>query len=63
MKTGIALRYVLVILAIVVVWWFARAIDPTLMTLAGLLLIVGSTIWFVASIVSKPEDAGRIAKT
>jgi hypothetical protein len=63
MRTNIFLRYCVIVAVIVLAWWFARNIHPALITLVGLCIIVGSTIWLVASIARKPKDIVENAKS
>ena len=63
MRTGIFLRYCVVVAAVVLAWWFSRAANPELITLLGLCIIVASTIWLIASIAKQPRDAEKNAKS
>lgn len=63
MRTGIFLRYCVVLALVVLAWWFSRHLNPALITLIGLLIIGGSTIWLVVSIVRKPGDVAKNAKS
>lgn len=56
MKAGIFIRYVLIVSAVVIAWLLSRQVSPALVTLVGLLIIFGSTIWLIASLIKKPEN-------
>jgi hypothetical protein len=56
-------RYALAVLLIVGAWYFARDIDPVIVTLIGLILIAAATIWFVFSLFQIPRKAPDRAKS
>ena len=59
MRTGLFLRYCVVVALAVLVWLSSRQIAPELITLAGLILIAGATVWLFVAIAKKPADAGE----
>jgi hypothetical protein len=59
MRTGPLLRYGAVVALVVLVWLASRHIAPELITLAGLVLIAGATVWLFVAIAKKPRDTGE----
>lgn len=63
MKTIVLLRYFVVVMFIVLVWYFVRHISPAWMTLIALAIIVVSTVWLIVSIAKKPSNVGENTKS
>ena len=63
MKIGLLARHGVVLVLIILAWWFSRHVNPALVTLIGILLIGGSTIWFVVSLAKTPNDIEASAKS
>ena len=60
MKT-LLLRYCAAVA--VVAWWFSRHLAPALITLGGLIIIAGSTMWLMISIVKEPKGFEKKEKS
>lgn len=63
MKAGLLLRYVALMILVLLGWWFYRHISPALMTLVGLVIMGGSTVWVIVALTRKPSEAARITKS
>ncbi len=57
------LRYGATVLLVVLAWWLSKHLSPALITLIGLLIIVGATIWFVGSVMKKHDDVEKDARS
>ncbi len=55
MKTGLFLRYAAVMVLVFLGWWFYRYVSPALMTLIALVIMAGSTLWFLVAVAREPE--------
>lgn len=63
MKTGIIVRYLIIIVIVAIVWQMSRKVNPALVTLLGLMIMIGSTIWLVVSLVRRPKKYRKKVKS
>lgn len=63
MKAGKLAAYIIILGVVVIAWLLSGSINPKLITLIGLLIMVGSTIWFFLLIVKNPGDIGKKLQT
>lgn len=63
MKYRKIVGYLLTVIFTVTAWWLTRHINPGFVTLIAIMIMLGSTIWFFVSLISKPQKAGALAKS
>jgi len=63
MKVGIVARYISIFVSVLVAWQLSRKISPALITLAGLSIIAGSTVWLIVSLIKRPQESQKHVKS
>jgi hypothetical protein len=63
MKIGLLIRYLALMILVFLGWWLYRYVNPVLVTLIGLLIMGGSTVWLVVAVTRKPGIADKATRS